>query len=114
MSQPTCPSAARLLELLHNSSEFSPGQPVNSYDEMINSLQHQGVDIDNCDRAQLLGVIRDFFANLSDDDLVAASGGEVLKAVAVAATAGAAVTAVAVGVGAGVGGYYGTKYVQGS
>jgi len=113
MNQPTCPSASRLLELLKNSSDFSPEHSFNSYDEVVASLQAHGVDTVNCDRAQLLAVIRDHFINLSDEDLVAATGGEVFKALGIAAAAGAAVTATAVGVGAGVGGYYGAQYVQG-
>jgi hypothetical protein len=106
MTQPTCPSAVRLLELVRNSAEFSPDHPINSHDDMLAALQRQGVDIENCDRAQLLGVIRDFFTNLSDEDLAVASGGEVAKAVAVAAAAAGAVAAVGVGVGFGVAGYY--------
>jgi len=106
MSQPTCPSAARLLELVRNSAEFSPDQPINSPEAMLAALQRQGVDIENCDRAQVLGVVRDFFANLSDEDLAAASGGEVFKAAAVAAAAVGAVASVGVGVGFGVAGYY--------
>ena len=114
MTQLTCPSAVRLLELVRNSAEFSPEQPINSHDDMLAALQRQGVDIVNCDRAQLLGVIRDYFANLSDEDLSAASGGEVFKTLGVVAAVAGATTAVAVGVGAGVGGYYTAQYVQGS
>jgi len=100
MSQPTCPSAARLLELVNNSAEFSSNQPINSYDDMRTALQNQGVDIENCDRAQVLGVVRDFFAKLSDDDLAAASGGEVVKGVAIAAAAVVTVSAVGGGIAA--------------
>ena len=77
MSQTTCPSAAALQEILRNTSEFSPDQLTNNFDDMIASFRSQGVDIENCDGVQLLGVVRDFFANLSDEDLSAASGGAV-------------------------------------
>jgi hypothetical protein len=114
MTQPSCPSAARLLEILGDSSSFTNGLDFSSYQDILSALKANGIDLENCDRDQLLLVVRDFFANLSDLELASASGGEVLKAIGVAAAAGAATAAVAVGVGAGVGGYYGAKYVQGS
>jgi hypothetical protein len=77
MSQPTCPSAAKLQEILRNTEEFPPDQLTNNFDDMIASFRSQGVDIENCDGTQLLGVVRDFFANLSDEELAAASGGGV-------------------------------------
>jgi hypothetical protein len=98
MSEPTCPSASKLQEILRNTSEFSPDQLTNNFDDMIASFRSQGVDIENCDRAQVLGVVRDFFANLSDDDLAAASGGEVVKSVAIAAAAVGAVAVVGGGI----------------
>ena len=100
MSQPTCPSAARLLELVHNSVEFSPNHQITSYDDIRTALRNQGVDIENCDRVQVLGVVRDFFANLTDDDLAAASGGEVVKSVAIAAAAVGTVAVVGGGIAA--------------
>jgi hypothetical protein len=106
MTQPSCPSAARLLEILGDSSSFTNGLDFSSYEDILSSLKANGVDLENWDRDQLLLVVRDFFANLSDVELASASGGEVAKALGVAAAV-AAVVGVGASVGAGI--YVGQK-----
>ena len=97
----TCPSAVAVRDLLarprHDLKSFVSTGDFNR--DSIAWLEANGVQVaDDCDVAQILLVLRDYFSSVSDEDLTASAGGEI-KAAAI--TAAAAIGAVAV-VGTGI------------
>jgi len=105
--QATCPSAKELENLL---KEGDPGlldgllsAPTPS--DLNRQLKQQGIDLEACDRYQVLRVVRDTITALSEDDLAQVAGGEIAKTTKAVLTATAvAGSVVAVGVAGGIAG----------
>ena len=115
----TCPGAQAFSTWLGSLSQESADQLAQqvTLDSHQSLLTQAGVDFDQCDKIQLLAVIRDRVAALTDEDLATIAGGEkfvgkVVAAVTVPVVAGVAAGVVAggvVGAGATLGYYGGTN-----
>ena len=104
----TCPNAARLAAFLSDADEALLDRMLLSqtHEELACVLRDLGIDLSNCDRFQILQVIRDMVLSLDDADLAKVAGGEIAKttkkvvggtAVAGAILAGAGTVALGVG-----------------
>jgi hypothetical protein len=106
MSSSSCPTVAALQELLQANGATSALilDQINSIEQLEAYLEGLGLSLEHCDHLAMAQLIRDFFLQVTDDDLVAAVGGEkfVAKAVVGGVAAGAVAAAVGGGVGAGV------------
>lgn len=101
----TCPGAQAFSEWLGSLSQEDADQLAQrvSLDSQQSLLTQAGVDFDQCDKIQLLAVIRDRVASLTDEDLATIAGGEkvvakVLTAASVPVLAGIGAGAVAAGI----------------
>jgi hypothetical protein len=103
----TCPGALELKRILHDSdpAELDELLVAESPDQLAQRLKSKGIDLSLCDRVQVLQVIRDAIAGLTDEDLAMAAGGEIAKTTKAVLTATAvAGSVVAVGVAGGIAG----------
>jgi hypothetical protein len=100
---PSCPTVAAVRALLYaQPGELDPeAQQISSTEQLEAYLRSKGLSIEGCDHLAMVRLVRDFFLEINDDDLLAAVGGEKFVAVIVGATAA---TVVAAGVGAAIGG----------
>jgi hypothetical protein len=103
---PSCPTVAALRAVLYaQPGEMDPAaQQITSTEQLEVYLRSKGLSIEGCDHLAMARLVRDFFLEVTDDDLLAAVGGEkfVAKAVVGATIAGATAAAVGAGVGAGL------------
>jgi hypothetical protein len=97
-----CLTAKAVHDLLTSPGEATKLQSLGSFnniEDLQNELKTIGIDLSSCDPEQTLRVIREAIAELSDDELLSAQGGEV-KFTALAVGVGAA-AAVAGGIAVG-------------
>jgi hypothetical protein len=115
----TCPAAQAFSTWLGTLTQTDADQLAQqvSLDSHQSLLTQAGVDFDQCDKVQLLAVIRDRVAALTDEDLATIAGGEKLVAKVVAAATVPVAAGVAAGVvvggvvgGAASTGYYGATH----
>lgn len=102
----TCPTVAAVREILFaKPGEMDPAaQQITDAEQLQAFLASKGVSLEGCDHLAMARLVRDFFMEVTEDDLLAAVGGEkfVAKVVVGGAVAGATAAAVGGGIGAAV------------
>lgn len=105
MSELTCKSALKLESILRSADTAVLDQVLTatSPEELATELNRLGIELQSCDRQQILKVVRDRITSVSDEDLLKAAGGEIAKTTKAVVTATAvAGSVVAVGVAGGI------------
>jgi hypothetical protein len=106
MTESTCPTVSSIREILYSSGDQLDPTALNisSVDDLEAYLSGKGLSVANCDHLAMARLLRDFFLEMTEDDLLAAVGGEkfVAKVVVGGAVAGATAAAVGGGVGAAI------------